>query len=449
MRNISPPLGTRDITYLSLLSMSLPPSLAAISTPLAGLVSTATIGHVGDSALIGGVAAANVLISLVFFTFNFLRSSTTALVSQAFGAGRQDEILSTTLRAVVVALVIGGLGLCLKRPIAQFGLALLGLSPDVHTAADAYFGLRVWSTPLLLVHYAIVGWLFGTGRMVTGMVLEGLLNSLNAGLTVGFVVGLDLGVGGAAIATALSEVLTAVAGIILFLRAGSRKWAGIVQGLWSQKQFRQLVAINADMLIRSLMLFSAIAFFTRQSAEFGATVLAANVILMNLFYFSGAVIQGVAVAAQSLVGLSFGWGDKRFFDKAVGMTLLSSLVTGAVISLFYAGIRNVFLDFMTADAVLRAAVHDDYIWAVLTAPIGCLAFVMDGIFIGATWSRDIRNMMAFSILLFAVLSLSLPIFFGNDGLWIAFLAFLLARGLSLYFRLVVLRRRYGLFRDNR
>ncbi|MER2622784.1 MULTISPECIES: MATE family efflux transporter [Pseudomonadota] len=423
------------VTHGQVLKIALPITLASISTPLVGIVDTAVVGQLGNEALIGGIAAANVIINLVFFTFNFLRSSTTAMVSQAFGAGHGIEMLAHALRAICLAFAAGLIAVALQWPIAYAGFSLLGVGEDVRAAGMVYFGIRVWSAPLLLVNYALVGWLFGQGSFLPGLALQAVLNLVNAILSIAFVLHFDWGVAGAALATVAAETATALAGGILIARALHGKARAVLSALPDMRQLKRILSINADILLRSMIRFFSIALFTRESAAFGTAMLAANVVLMNLFYFSGAMIQGLAVAAQHLAGRAVGGCDRVMFETSVNLSVFWSVATGFAVAAVYLIVQDPIIALMTASPDVRALAHAYFHWALLTAPLGSLAFVMDGVFIGATWARDIRNMMLVASACYLLLIFTLIPWLGNDGLWIAFLAFLAVRGFTLRWRM--------------
>lgn len=423
------------VTSAGVMRIALPVMLASMSTPLVGAVDTAVVGQLGEPALIGGVAAAVIVMNFVFFTFNFLRTSTTAMVAQALGANDPTEMAATALRAGCLAMGFGALAVALQWPLAHLGLGLLGIEGAVREAGLDYFGVRVWSAPFMLFNYAMVGWLFGQGAVFRGLALQVLLNLIHIALSILFVAYLGWGVRGAATAAVIAESITALAGATLMARALRGRASIVFAAVPDAAKIRRMLVVNVDILIRSLLLFFAVAFFTRQGAAFGTTILAANVVLMNLFYLGGAAMDGFATAAQQLAGRSVGARDRTQFERTVIRTIAWGLAIGCTMAGIYFLGRDWIIDTMTASVEVRDTARAHFHWVVVSAPLGAVPFVMDGIFIGATWSKDMRNMMLLSALCFLGASFALTPVLGNHGLWIALLLFLTARGATLVWRM--------------
>jgi len=426
------------VTHRSVLAIAVPMTLAYLSTPILGVVDTAVIGRLGDPALIGGIAIGAVIFNLVFTTFNFLRSGTTGLTAQALGAGNHTEIRAALIRALVIASLAGLAVIACQVPLKEAGLYFLGGSAEVQSATSAYFDIRVYSAPFLLANYAILGWFIGLGRAGTGLALQLFLNTLNVALSLWFVLGLDWGVEGVALATVISEAATAGFGTILILvfhRSGG--WPTPSQ-VFHKASFLRMMALNRDIMIRSFTLLFAFAFFTSRSADQGDVVLAANAILQNFLLVSAYFLDGLATAAEQLAGRAVGARDRRAFERSVILTGVWSFAVAAVLFSVLAVLGPAFLDFMTVAENVRALGREYLLWAALSPLFGVLAYQMDGVFIGATWSRDMRNMMVLSLALFLASYSTLFPAFGNHGLWAAMSLFLGARGISLA---IICRRR--------
>jgi len=433
MQNLKTKSVSSSITHRRILTTALPVTLASATTPLVAAVDTAVIGQLGDASLIGGVAAANVLVNFIFFTFNFVRSSTVGMVAQALGAGRPVEGLHVVVRAATISLIIGALAVLCSRPIAEAGFMLLDIEGDVREAGDAYFHVRVLSAPMLLAHFSVVGWLFGQRRMFEGIALEILLNATNIAATLFFVRSLHLSVEGAALGTVFAEAMTGIIGLSLVVRAmQTERMISIGAALRDREKLLVMVRVNGDILIRSLLLLGSFAWFTRTSAAFGPTVLAANVVLMTLFNFSGAVVGGVATSAQQIAGEAIGAGDRRAMSRGVQLSLLWGSAAGLLTMVCYLAVRDEFLALMSANEIVRATAREIFWFAALCGPAGAAAFIFDGVYIGASWSRSLRNVMLLSVGAFIGLSWALLPLFGNAGLWISFLIFLLMRGVLLW-----------------
>lgn len=428
-----------DVTHRGVLSIAVPMTLAYLSTPLVGLADTAVIGRLGDAALLGGIAIGAIVFDFLFTTFNFLRSGTTGLTAQAFGAGNAGEQRAVLFRFAAVALVAGLAVVLLNRPLMEIGFQLMGASDAVETAGRRYFAVRIYATPFVLLNYAILGWFLGLGRARIGLLLQVFLNGLNIGLDILFVSGLGWNVEGAAAATLLAEAATTVVGGLLVYRALS-PGRGAAVPLFDRHAFHIMFSVNRDIMIRSFSLLFAFAFFTREGARSGDIVLAANAILMNFFLVGGYFLDGFATAAEQLAGRSIGARWLPAFDRTVRITFVWSIGLSLTLSLVFLTLGPAIIDGLTTNAAVRDFARLFLPWAALTPIAGAVAFQMDGVFIGSTWSQDMRNMMLVSLaVFFAVWWAAVPAF-GNHGLWLALNTFLGLRGASLYWRLHYRRR---------
>lgn len=421
------------VTNRLFLSISIPMTLAYISTPLLGLVDTAVIGQIDNAALLGGLAVGSVIFDIVFVTFNFLRSGTTGLAAQAFGAGNSTEIKAVLFRAVLLGLACGIVLFAIHPPILAVGLNLLGGSEEVQAAASAYFTVRILAAPLSLANYAILGWFLGLGKAKTGLFIQTFLNGVNIVLSVWFVLGLDWGITGVAAATGISELLTLLLGLAL----AYRHMTGDAYPTWRQvldkDKLIAMMTLNRDIMIRSFTLLFAFAFFTARSADQGDTILAANAVLEKFLLIAGYFLDGNAVAAEQIAGRAVGARYRPAFRRAVRLSLLWGFGLGGFGTLVFLGTGTYIVDFMTVNDQVRQVARDYMLWASLGPVVGTLAYQMDGVFIGATWSKDMRNMMLISLAVFLASYYALFPHLGNHGLWLAMLIFLSARGLSLLY----------------
>jgi MATE family multidrug resistance protein len=424
-----------EVTHATVVRLAVPMMLAYLSTPLVGAVGTAVIGQLGEAALIGGIAVAAVIFDVLFATFNFLRGATTGLTAQAVGAGNAVEQQSVLFRALIVALTAAFLLVLLQIPLAALGVAAMGISGDVASACLAYFFVRIWSAPFVLVNYAVLGWVIGRGEAGAGLLLQTLLNGVNIGLSLLFVLGWHWGVEGAAWASVLAEAVTAAAGLALALWriAGSPKPSRAQ--VFDLARLKRMLAVNSDMMIRSFSLLFAFAFFTRQGAAFGAIALAANAVLMHFFLIGGYFLDGFATAAEQLAGRAVGARFRPAFEKAVRLTTVWGLGSALALTGVYFLFGSLLIDLMTTSPEVRTVAYRYLPWAAVTPLIATIAFQMDGIFIGATWSRDMRNMMLLSVVVYLAAWLVLTPLFGNDGLWAALLVFLGARSVAFHWRM--------------
>jgi putative MATE family efflux protein len=311
----------------------------------------------------------------------------------------------------------------------------MGVDGEVAEAALAYFFVRIWSAPFALMNYALLGWVLGRGEAMVGLLLQTVLNGLNIALAMLFVLGWGWGVEGVALGGVLAEA--AAAGLGLGVAAWKIRGAAkpARSEIFDLARLRRMTAINTDMMVRSFSLLFAFAFFTRQGAQFGAVILAANAVLMHFFLVAGYFLDGFATAAEQLAGRAVGARYRAAFDRVVRLTTGWGLATALALTALYALLGPQIIDLMTTAPEVREAARRYLAWAALTPLAGVIAFQMDGIFIGATWSRDMRNMMLLSVLVYLVAWAGLTPLFGNDGLWAALLVFLGARSIAFHWRM--------------
>lgn len=432
------------VTHRRVLAIAAPMTLAYLSTPLVGLVDVTVIGRLGDAALLGGIAIGAVIFDLLFTSFNFLRASTTGLTAQEKGAGNKAEQAAILYRALLIALS-AGLVICLLSPvIVSVGVWVMGAEGKVADAAGLYVAVRLLATPFALANYALLGWFIGRGQSGITLLLQTILNGSNIAFSVLFVTVLDWGVAGAAYGSLAGEAIAAFVGLALALAALRGRYAfylpPLLRRIFRRDALRRMVALNRDIMIRSLCLLFAFAFFTAQGNQFGAVTLAANAVLMNFLIFGAYFLDGLATAAEQLAGEAVGARSRHDFDRSLTVSLQWALLLGAAASavIWFGG--GPLIRLVTTAPEVQEAAKTYLFWAAIGPVLGALAFQMDGIFIGATWSREMRNMMLLSLALYLIIwALAVPSL-ENHGLWLALLVFFSARGLSLSVRVPSQRR---------
>ncbi|WP_406856384.1 MATE family efflux transporter [Alsobacter sp. KACC 23698] len=431
--NAPAPRRPVDASAARIVALAAPMMLAHLTEPLIGLVDTAVIGRLGEVHLLGAVAIGAVLFDMLFWGLGSLRMSTAGLTAQAFGAGEDREVARALARALAVAAGLGLLLILLQAPIMAATFRLMDASPAVTEAARDYIRIRIWSGPFAMANYAILGSLIGRGRTDLGLLLQVGLNLAKIGGTVLFVPVLQGGVQGAAWATLLAEAAGLLGGLWALRRIGAfpkgLTWAETLDGA----ALRRMVAVNRDVAIRTVALLAAFAFFTAQGARAGDVTLAANAVLYNLFLFGSYFLDGFATAAEQLCGQALGARDERGFRKAVRTAVGLSVGVGAlVLAGGWIG-GGAFIDLISTSPAVREAAKAYLPYAALAPALGAAAFAFDGVYVGATWTVPMRNLM------FAALALYLGSFYAaealsagwsNTGLWIAFLMFLAIRGLG-------------------
>ncbi len=420
------------VTHRRILRLAAPIILSNISVPLLGAVDTAVMGHLPDPAYIGGVAIGAMIFSFLYWGFGFLRMATTGFIAQAHGAGHDQEVRNITARAALLAGVLGALIIALQWPVATVAFALVHGSAQVEALARAYFDIRVWSAPAALGVYVAVGWLIGMQRTGSVLFLTLLMNGLNIALDLLFVPVMGWGIEGVAAATLISEVGAAVAAAIIILRAhrglGGR-WRG--GGVFDRHRLVAMMRVNADIFIRTLCLIFAFAWFTAEGARISDTVLAANAVLYNMFMLVAYGLDAFAFAAEALVGAAIGKGDRHGYRAAIRLTTVWAALVSVLFAALFAVAGWLIIDVMTSIPAVRAAARSYLAWAVAVPLIGVWSFQLDGIFIGATRTAEMRNGMIIALAGFIAGGYLLLDLWGNDGLWSALLVFLALRALTL------------------
>jgi multidrug resistance protein, MATE family len=401
--------------------------VANLTTPLIGIISTIAIGRLGDATLLGGVAIASVIFDCLFWLFAFLRIGTLAFTAQALGAGETQELRAPLIRGLVIAALIGSALIVLQVPLAAILLQAMGGSEGVTRAAKIYFGIRIWSAPLALANYVVLGWLIGQARAKLALSVQIAINFVNVAATVLLVSVLNAGIAGAAIAALVAEAAGLVLGLLIARRLASGYPPVPRAALLDRAKLLRMLAVNRDIMIRTAALIAAFLFFTAQGARSGDVTLAANAVLNNFLLVTAFFLDGLANAAEQLCGRSYGARDQTGFATAVRLVLLWGFGFALAVSAVYALFGTGLIDIMTASEAVRRGARE-YLWFVVLAPLlAVFAFAFDGIYIGATWARDMRNLMVLSLIIFLAAWLVLRPF-GNAGLWGALLALYAARG---------------------
>jgi putative MATE family efflux protein len=432
-----PSRDTTDFTVDSrtVFRIAVPMTLAFLSTPLIGAVDTAVVGQLGDAALLGGIAVGALIFDILFATMNFLRSGTTGLTAQAFGAGDRTRQTATLVQALAIAGAVGLAMIVFAGPLLAAGLLLVEPSPAVAAATATYFHVRIVSAPIALANYAVLGWVLGQGRAGTGLALQLALNGTNIALSILLGLTFGWGIAGVAWGTVIGEMVALAAGLVVVARTRGVDVRAAAPLVFEPAGFRRMLSVNRDIMIRSFALLIGFSLFTRVGAGFGDVTLAANAVLMHFFLIGGYFLDGLATAAEQLVGRAVGARRLRPFEAAVRLTVVWGFVFAGAASAVLAVAGDPIVALMTTNAEVRAEASVYLLWAALTPVAGVLAFQMDGVFIGATWSREMRNMMLASLAIYVALVAVLVPALGNHGLWLALNVFLGARGLTLAARL--------------
>jgi MATE family multidrug resistance protein len=419
--------------------------LSNITVPLLGLVDTAVLGHLARADYLGAATLGATLFSFLYWGFGFLRMGTTGLTAQARGSDDWHGVSRLLGQGWLMATAIGLILIAVHPPLIRLGLWLLDGSPAVTELAHRYAAIRIASAPAVLANYAILGWALGLGRSRVALGLMVVNNGLNILLDLVFVVGLGMTVEGVALGSVLADYGALATGIGWALFA-ARRWQLPRRpgGLLAWRQYRQLFQVNAALFVRTLCLLFAIAFFHSQGARLGDTLLAANAVLMQFILITAYGLDGFAHAAESLVGRSIGANDAVAFRRRLGAAALWSAVTATLASLAFGLGGEALVGLLTSLPEVRAVAATYLPWMVAMPLLAAGSYLLDGVFVGATRTRAMRDTMI------VALAIYLPCWYattglGNHGLWLAFSAFTLARSLGLGLWLAVALRRRSWF----
>src|ERR1700730_3374618 len=431
------------MTYwcLRVFLLAVPRSFSYLTQPLLSTVDTVLSGHLPGPAALGGVAVGGIFFNSVFWTFGFLRMATTGLVAQSQGAGDEDQLMHHFARALLTALLIGALILAVQKPLISAALALLGARSEVHRNAMVYCSIRIWSAPAALANYTILGYLLGRQHARTALLLQAAINVANVAVALTLVIRWHWGVAGIATATMIAEWTGCILGLGLMLAGGARprhvRWSELVDG----ESLRRLFALNRDILLRTLSLVAAYAWFTRTGARSGNAILAANAVLINFLWIAGYGLDGFANATEALVGEAIGARRVADFRAVLKASSVSAFTVAAALSLVYLIFgRNIIALFTNQDEI-RSLAAQFLPWLVVLPLVAVWSFLLDGVFIGATRAHELRDSMLISLAGYLGLAILLTAHFGDHGLWCALLAFMALRAATLALRLPAIERK--------
>ncbi|MBC7163978.1 MAG: MATE family efflux transporter [Roseovarius sp.] len=433
----------RPVTHGRVLKIALPIVISNATVPILGAVDTGVVGQLGLAAPIGAVGLGAVVLTGLYWVFGFLRMGTTGLTSQAVGAGQAGEVAALLTRALMIGFAGGVAVIALQSPLFAAAFLVAPASDEVEGLARGYMATRVWSAPAMIALYGVTGWLIAQERTRAVLAIQVLMNGANVALDLWFVLGLGWGVEGVARATVIAE------------------WGGLALGLWfcraafgvpawrdwprvfDRARLRNMASVNGDILLRSLMLQAIFMSFLFLGAGFGDVTLAANQVLLQFLNITAHALDGFAFAAEAIVGQACGARALAVLRRGALLSSLWGLVICAALALGFALCGGAIIDFMARAPEVQAEARA-YLAYMVAAPLaGLAAWMLDGIFIGATRSRDMRNMMAVSLAIYLLSLVALVPLMGNHGLWLALLFSFVARGVTLGLRYPVLERAIG------
>ena len=426
--------------------IALPMILSNISVPLLGMVDTGVTGHLDDAVYLGAVAIGSAIFGFLYTGVNFLRMGTTGIAAQQYGAGDYDGLRVSLGQALVVAQCVALLLLLLQQPLGAFALGLLDPASNVAAEASVYFSIRIWSAPATLANYALIGWFIGLQNARIPLLIVLTINLTNIVLDLVFVLLLGMTVDGVAAASVIAEFAGLLLGLFFVVRELRRHpghW--LVHKMTRVHEYAGFFSINGHLFVRTMALTFTYFFITAQGARLGPLVLAANAVLMNLQNLMSFGLDGLAHAAEALVGKAIGAGNRRALQQSVSLTLRWSLYAalGFSATFFVAGPSLIRL--LTDLEDIRDTTFRYLPWMILSPLVAVWSFLYDGVFVGATRAREMRDIMLVSTFLVFVPAWYALRFLGNHGLWLAFMLFLASRalGMHVFYRCRVLPSQSG------
>jgi len=429
-----------DLTHRRILHIAVPIVISNATVPILGLVDTGVVGQMGAAAPIGAVGIGAIILGSIYWIFGFLRMGTVGLTSQALGANDDAEVTALFSRAMLIGLVAGCVIIISQAFLFREAFKLSPASAEVENLARQYLAIRVWSAPAAIAIYGLSGWLIAQERTRAVMAVQLLVNGTNIVLDLVFVIGFDWGVSGVATATFIAEWLGLALGIWLCRGVFDHPAWREKARLFDPARLRNMALVNGDILIRSVLLQTIFVSFLFFGADFGDTPLAANQVLLQFLFLTSFAMDGFAFAVESLVGKAMGAKAPLAIRRASIMTGMWAFGICVTLALAFAIGGGLMIDLMTTAPDVRSEART-YLPYMIAAPIvGCAAWMLDGIFIGATRTKDMRNMMIISTVFYFATVIPLISLFGNHGLWIGLLLSFIIRGITLGMRYRSLER---------
>ncbi|MGI9199524.1 MAG: MATE family efflux transporter [Woeseiaceae bacterium] len=410
-----------------------PMILSNVSVPLLGMVDTGVVGHLESPSYLGAVAIGATIFGFLYTGMNFLRMGTTGIAAQRFGAEDNDGLRVSLGQALIVSLLVAIVLLALQIPIGNFALNLIGAETDVEAFAAEYFSIRIWSAPGTLANYVIVGWFLGLQNARVPLLIFLTVNITNIVLDLVFVLQLGMKVDGVALASVIAEYTGMVVGLG-FAASALRKHSGHwpMARLFNVRAYAAFFAVNANLFIRTMALMFAFGFVTAMGARLGGVILAANAVLMNLQNLTAFALDGFAHAAEALVGKAVGQQRRDVLERSVSLALKWSMIFAVGFCLLYVAVGPALIRLLTDLPDVRSAAMLFLPWLIISPLISVWSFLYDGVFVGATRAREMRDIMIISTFVVFLPAWFLLQGFGNHGLWLAFTLFMASRGIGMH-----------------
>jgi len=418
-----------------ILKLSIPIFFANLAIPMVGIIDTGLMGNLGNLSYLSATSVAANLFSMIFWSFGFLRMGTVGLVSQAYGREDYSEVFNIILRNLIFVLVISLIIISLQSYIYRLSLNIFELSETTEKFYQDYFQIRIWSAPGELTLYIITGLFVGLQKTKISSLAVGLFSILNIILSIILVSKFNLNIKGVAYGTLFSALLISISFLFytfLYLNRMSKIKIKFDE-LIDLKKIKNIFNININIFIRTILLTFSFLWFTYLGSQIGEDYIAANAILINLFFLSAFILDAYAFSTEGMVGYSLGKKDINLFKKIVKNSFILSSITGLIISIIYFLINNFVIELMSDIEEIRNLSSSYELWLIILPLISSFCFQFDGIFIGVSQTKELRNAMIFSVFCYLIISIFLTDLMGNTGVWISLCIFMILRALSLYY----------------
>ena len=422
------------LSHKRVLGVAIPIVLANATIPILGAVDTAVVGQLGLAVPIGAVGIGAIIITAIYWLFGFLRMGTTGLTAQAIGSGDKSETSALLVRGIIIGVVAGLILIITQVPVFLGALQLSPASIEVEDLAQKYLQIRVYSAPAAIALFGITGWLIAKEKTRAVLLLQLALNGINIVLDLVFVLKLGWGVEGVAIATLIAEWSGLIFGLWLVREGFNNSYWKNWDQIFDRVRLVQMAKVNGDIMIRSILLEIGFVSFLFLGSSFNDATLAANQILIQFLSITVHALDGFAFAAETLVGQALGAKNRPLFRRAVVMTSQWGLGTVILMALSFFVFGNSIINIMTTAEDVRTVSYEYLPWMVAAPLAGVAAWMLDGIFIGATRTADMRNMMFISFCVYLIALVVLLPIYGNHGLWASLIIFSIARGVTLGFK---------------
>ena len=432
-----------SITYI--LKLSIPIFFANLAIPLVGIIDTSLMGNLGNLSYLTATSIAANLFSMIFWSFGFLRMGTVGMVSQAFGKNNYQEILNIILRNLLFVLTVSVLIYICQFFILNLSLKIFDLSELTKEFYIQYFKIRIYSAPGELTLYIITGLFVGLQKTKISSLAVGFFSILNIALSVILVTKFDLNIQGVAYGTLFSALVTSVM-FLTYTFYYLKKFTTIkinITKLLDFKKIKKIFNINFNIFIRTILLTFSFLWFTYLGTQIGENYVAANAILINLVFLSAFILDAYAFSTEGMVGYSLGKKDLKLFKTIVKNSFILSSLTGLFISIIYFFINQYVINLMSDIEEIRKLSSSYVIWLILIPFISSFCYQFDGIFIGTSQTKELRNAMIFSVFCYLLISIILTNYLSNTGVWVSLCLFMILRAFSLYFYLDRIYQRFN------